>query len=252
MRRAIARTILTTGLIFLTACTALATDSPKNQAPAAGSQTRQALDRNFKVRLRYLLYLPKDYDKKESWPLVLFLHGAGERGDNLDLVKTHGPPKLVQQGKAFPFVLVSPQCPAGRWWEPVELSALLDEIVEKQKIDKHRIYVTGLSMGGFGTWYLAAYTPKRFAAIAPICGGGEPLTILLLPHMSHISAWVFHGAKDPVVPAARSQAMVDALKRSGGQVKFTIYPDAGHDCWTETYANPKLYEWLLEQKRTGE
>jgi predicted peptidase len=196
--------------------------------------------------MKYLLYLPKDYRQKDSWPLLLFLHGAGERGDDLQLVKKHGPPKLIEAGKQFPFLVVSPQCPQGRWWEPVELAALLDEIVEKYKVDKDRICVTGLSMGGFGTWALAAYQPHRFAAIAPICGGGEPLTSMVL---SHVPAWVFHGAKDPVVPLARSEKMVEAMKNNGGEVKFTVYPEAGHDAWTETYANPQLYEWLLQQKR---
>ncbi len=236
-------------LIFLTCRASLAADSPQNSVSTVGTQTAQELNRDLKVRLHYLLYLPKDYASKKVWPLVLFLHGAGERGDNLDMVKKHGPPKLVAQGKEFPFVLVSPQCPAGRWWEPTELSALLDEIVEKQKIDKDRVYVTGLSMGGFGTWSLAAHSPKRFAAIVPICGGGEPITTMLLPK---VPAWVFHGGKDPVVPVARGEAMVNALKAAGGTVKFTVYPNAGHDSWTEAYNDPKLYEWLLEQKRHAE
>jgi len=162
---------ITTIIVLSFASAARADDSPKK--PAAVSQTAQVLDRDLKVRLNYLLYLPKNYDSKPAWPLVLFLHGAGERGDDLDLVKKHGPPKLVEAGKEFPFVLVSPQCPADHWWQPQELTALLDEIVEKQKIDKDRIYVTGLSMGGFGTWSLAAYSPKRFAAIVPVCGGSR-------------------------------------------------------------------------------
>ena len=186
--------VLGTSLIFLTCRASLAADAPRNSAPASGTQTAQELNRELKVRLNYLLYLPKDYESKKAWPLVLFLHGAGERGDNLDMVKQHGPPKLVAQGKEFPFVLISPQCPEGHWWEPFELSALLDEIVEKQKIDKDRVYVTGLSMGGFGTWSLAAHSPKRFAAIVPICGGGEPITAMLLPH---VPAWVFHGGEGP-------------------------------------------------------
>ena len=190
---------------------------PKCPRPAAHStsQTVHTLEGTVKVHLRYLLYLPNDYDKKGNWPLMLFLHGAGERGDNLELVKKHGPPKLIEEGKAFPFVVVSPQCPEDRWWEPVSLSALLDEIVGKYKIDKDRIYVTGLSMGGFGTWSLATYAPRRFAAIVPICGGGEPITAQML---ASVPAWVFHGGKDPVVPLARSQGMVDAMKRAGGNV----------------------------------
>ncbi len=211
-----------------------------------GQQTARQLDRAFQVQLKYLLYLPKDYAAKESWPLLLFLHGAGERGDNLDLVKKHGPPKLIAEGKEFPFLVVSPQCPQGHWWQPQELTALVDEIVEKYKVDQNRIYVTGLSMGGFGTWALGSQSPGRFAALVPICGGGEPFWSLLL---AKVPIWVFHGAKDPVVPIARSEQMVEALKKRGGNVKFTAYPEAGHDAWTETYANPELYDWLLAQKR---
>ena len=123
---------------------------------------------------------------------------------------------------------------------------MLDEIVEKYKVDQDRVYVTGLSMGGFGTWALAVHTPDRFAAILPVCGGGDPRQA---KRIAHIPAWVFHGAKDPLVPLAASQKMVEALKKNGGSVKFTVYPEAGHDAWTETYANPQIYEWLLQQKR---
>jgi predicted peptidase len=249
MKTTLASITFALSLIFLTCGTCLAVDSSPSSGHAA-MQTAQELNRDYKVRLKYLLYLPKDYDSKKSWPLVLFLHGAGERGDKLEVVKTHGPPKLVAQGKEFPFVLVSPQCPAGRWWEPVELSALLDEIEEKQKIDKDRVYVTGLSMGGFGTWSLAAYSPKRFAAIVPICGGGEPIMVKLVPRLP--AAWVFHGAKDPTVPIARSESMVNAMKAANETVKFTVYPDAYHDSWTQAYNDPKLFEWLLEQKRSSD
>jgi predicted peptidase len=233
-------------LIFLACGASFAAESSNDPTRITNMQTAKELNRDYKVRLKYLLYLPKDYESKKAWPLVLFLHGAGERGDNLDLVKKHGPPKLVAEGKEFPFVLVSPQCLAGRWWEPVELSALLDEVEEKHKIDKDRVYVTGLSMGGFGTWTLEAYAPKRFAAIVPICGGGEPIIVKLVPQ---VPTWVFHGAKDPAVPVARSEDMVKALKAAGATVKFTVYPDAFHDSWTQAYNDPKLYEWLLAQKR---
>ena len=194
----------------------------------------------------YLLYLPPNYEAKEKWPLMLFLHGSGERGNNLDLVKKHGPPKLIGAGKGFPFIVISPQCPKDRHWEPLELTVLLDDVISKLKVDTDRIYLTGLSMGGFGTWQLAAYAPDRFAAIVPICGGGDTMWA---KRIAHLPAWVFHGAKDPGVPLKRSQDMVDALKKAGDNVNFTVYPDAGHDSWTATYDNPKLYEWLLEQKR---
>jgi predicted peptidase len=213
----------------------------------ADRQKAAAVDRTIKVTLKYLLYLPKDYDQKAAWPLMLFLHGAGERGNNLEMLKKHGPPKLIEAGKDFPFIVVSPQCPNNGWWEPLELKILLDEIVEKYKVDQDRIYVTGLSMGGFGTWSLAALQPDRFAAIVPICGGGDPVWAR---RFARVPAWVFHGAKDPVVPLDRSKQMVEALKQNGADVKFTVYPEAQHDAWTETYANPQLYEWLLQQKRT--
>jgi len=215
--------------------------------PTTGQKPSEA-DRSGKGQLKYLLHLPKDYDQKESWPLMLFLHGIGERGENLDRVKLHGPPKLIAAGKEFPFIVVSPQCPGDRWWKPEDLSALLDEIVGKYKVDKDRIYVTGLSMGGFGTWSLAAFSPDRFAALVPICGGGDPNTAARL---AHVPIWVFHGAKDPVVPFKRSEEMVAALKKANGNVKFTVYPEAGHDSWTEAYNNPELYDWLLQQKRAA-
>lgn len=216
-------------------------------ADDAHQQKSCNLDRTIKVTMKYLLYLPKDYDQKPSWPLMLFLHGAGERGDNLQLVKKHGPPKLIEAGHEFPFIVVSPQCPKDHSWEPFKLTALLDEIGEKYKVDQDHVYVTGLSMGGFGTWALAVRTPNRFAAIVPICGGGDPFRA---KRIAHIPAWVFHGAKDTTVPLEMSQTMVDALKKNKGNVMFTVYPDAKHDAWTKTYANPQLYEWLLQQKRT--
>ena len=213
-----------------------------------GVQQTAKLETQVKVQMRYLLYLPEDYNKQESWPLLLFLHGAGERGDDLELVKKHGPPKLIAAGEDFPFIVVSPQCPKDKWWEPIELVALLEELSSKYKVDADRIYVTGLSMGGFGSWRLAAYAPDRLAAIAPICGGGEKYWAR---RFAHLPVWAFHGAKDTGVPPERSQMMIDELKKKGGSPKLTIYPEAGHDSWTETYNNPKFYEWLLEQKRNS-
>ena len=130
---------------------------------------------------------------------------------------------------------------------PEELAALLDVLEEKYKVDRDRIYVTGLSMGGFGTWALAAHQPGRFAAIAPVCGGGDVKTV---EKFAHLPVWVFHGGRDRVVPQSRSDVMVEALKKAGAtNVKYTVYPEAGHDSWTETYNNDDFYKWLLEQKR---
>ena len=188
----------------------------------------------------------QDYDQRDSWPLLVFLHGSGERGNDLELVKTHGPPKLIAAGKEFPFIVVSPQCPKDKTWEPLELIALLDDLTKRFKVDPDRICVTGLSMGGFGAWRLAAYAPDRLAAIAPICGGGETHSTRLF---AQLPVWAFHGAKDVGVPVERSQAMIDGLKKHGGEPRLTIYPNAEHDSWTETYNNPELYEWLLSQRR---
>ena len=220
------------------------------QASELNGQTSQrpaTLDRPLKAQMGYLLYLPEDYEQKESWPLLVFLHGVGERGTNLELVKKHGPPKLIDAGKHFPMIVASPQCPNTQWWQPVELNALLDELVEKYKVDEDRIYITGLSMGGFGTWAFAAYASHRLAAIAPICGGGESYRA---KEFSHLPTWAFHGAKDSVIPLRRSEEMVAAMKTRGGDARLTVYPEAGHNSWTEAYDNPELYEWLLEQKRS--
>ncbi len=238
--------VLAAMLAAVSACAARGNDAAKQGETSR--QEEKTLDVQVPVELKYLLYLPKDYEQQDKWPLVLFLHGAGERGDDLELVKKHGPPKLVEAGKDFPCIIVSPQCAMGRSWhvQVVELTALIDDIEKHYKVDKDRIYLTGLSMGGFGTWALGAYTPDRFAALIPICGGGEPLAAVAV---RKVPIWVFHGAKDPIVPLKRSEDMVDVLKRSRSDVKFTVYPDALHDSWTETYDNPEVWQWLLEQKR---
>ena len=199
--------------------------------------------------LKYLLYVPDAYNRTPTkWPLVLFLHGAGERGDDLELVKKHGPPKLIAQGREFPAIIVSPQCPKETWWPDhvAALEALLDEIVARYRVDEDRIYVTGISMGGFGTWALAFDQPQRFAALGVICGRGDPAKAALL---KHVPIWVFHGAKDQTVPLKDSQDMVEALQAAGGSPKFTVYPDAGHDSWTRTYEDPAFWEWLFAQRR---
>ena len=200
------------------------------------------------VTIEYLLYLPADYDKSDAkWPLILFLHGAGERGDDLRQVEVHGPPKIVKQ-KDMPFIIVSPQCPKGSWWPKQNevLINLLDDIVSRYNVDESRIYLTGLSMGGYGSWSLGCDHPERFAAIAPICGGGEPF---FARKLKNTPVWAFHGAKDNVVGLKKSEEMVNAIKKAGGDVKLTVYPQAGHDSWTETYNNPELYEWFLKHSK---
>jgi predicted peptidase len=199
------------------------------------------------VSLQYLIYFPPGYNNDgKEWPLVLFLHGAHARGDDINRVKDLGPPMLVERGKDFPFILVSPQCPDGKRWNSLELSALLDEIENKYRVDKNRIYVTGLSLGGEGTWALAIAEPDRFAAIAPVCGRSSSF-YLDACSIKHLPIWVFHGAKDNVVSPSESQRIVDALKLCGSNVIYTLYPETDHNAWTETYNNEELYKWLLNQ-----
>jgi predicted peptidase len=170
-------------------------------------------------------------------------------------VAIHGPPKLVKQGKEFPFIIIAPQCPEGDRWHEDALLELLDRVTHEYAVDTNRVYLTGLSMGGFGTWKLGIAHPEKFAAIVPICGGGETIDVLLAGRergaaLKSLPIWAFHGAKDPVVPVTESERMVNALKKAGvKEVKLTVYPEAQHDSWTETYNNPELYEWLAKQSR---
>lgn len=198
------------------------------------------------LNMNFLLYFPQEYSPDKEWPLLIFLHGRGEQGNDLEKVKIHGPTRRIKEGAEFPFIVAAPQCPQGKWWSVAELDKWLDYLLRQLPVDKKRIYLTGLSMGGFGTWAWATDRPGRFAAIAPVCGGGDAR---LAWRLKNIPVWAFHGAKDNVVPISRSQEMVDALKKWEGNVKFTAYPEANHDSWTETYANPELYSWLLEQHR---
>jgi predicted peptidase len=210
-------------------------------------QTTFKFEKQITITLtaNYLLYLPTDYDQSDkNFPLVLFLHGSGERGNDLEKVKIHGIPKLISQGKDFPFIVVSPQCPELLVWNTEVLSSLLNEVENNYRVDQNRIYVTGLSMGGTGTWDLATSEPNRFAAIAPVCGVPDTSKACII---AHIPIWIFHGAKDNVHPIKDSEDMVAALKKCGSDVKFTMYPDAYHDSWTETYNNEELYKWFLEQ-----
>lgn len=205
-----------------------------------------------KQKVDYWLFLPKDYDSSsdKQYPLLLFLHGSGERGSDPDKVKKHGPPKLLDEpdrAASWPFITVSPQCPDDRRWSPLQLVRLLDEIEQKYKVDRDRIYVTGLSMGGNGTWSLLYHFGDRFAAGAPVCGFCDPQVGGALVG---IPLRVFHGARDEIVLPESSTETVRAIRQAGGErVDLTMYPEAAHDSWTETYGNSKLYDWFLEQKR---
>ncbi|MFO7323296.1 MAG: prolyl oligopeptidase family serine peptidase [Chloroflexota bacterium] len=200
--------------------------------------------------MRYLLHVPPSYrqDSDERWPLILYLHDATERGSNIDLVKTSGIASVVEEQRDLPFITVSPQCPEGSWW-PLHLDAidaLMKEVRNLYQIDERRIYLTGYGMGGYGVWNMATTFPDRFAAIAPVSGGGDPEAVCAL---TDVPVWVFHGERDNVVLIREARKMVDALRMCGGKVRFTIYPNGGHDVWIRAYNNPRLYEWFLSHKK---
>ena len=206
----------------------------------------------------YLLFLPKGYEAHgtKRWPLIFFLHGAGERGTNVWRATVHGPTKYIEKRPDFPFILVTPVCPEGDKWSDDMLLVILDEVIKKNAVDTNRIYLTGLSMGGYGAWSLATTYPERFAAVAPICGGEGNIGIVLslldktkAAALKKLPVWAFHGAKDNVVLEQESERMVELLRKTGNpDVTLTVYPGATHDSWTETYNNPELYDWFLKHR----
>jgi len=218
-------------------------------------------------QLKYRLMTPENYDPKQKYPLVLFLHGAGERGDDNTVQLVHGMKDFAsdENRAKYPCFVMAPQCPNGKKWaevdwgadthktpaEPSDPMRLTLEVIaglEKQfSIDTKRLYVTGLSMGGYGTWDLIARKPNMFAAAIPICGGGDETDAAKI---SKIPIWVFHGDKDGAVKVERSRRMVKAIEAEGGKPKYTEYAGVGHDSWSRTYADPNVFEWLFSQKRT--
>lgn len=206
--------------------------------------------------INYLFYIPELYgkDHKRKWPLILFLHGMGERGNDLKLIKKHPLPKTLDEQKDFPAVVVSPQLPLDKelWDNYIDpLKKLLDRIKLKYSIDTQRVYLTGLSMGGAGTWNFALRYPKYFAAIVPIAGAYKfrsreiPDNICVL---KELPIWTFHGGEDRAVESWQTEILVDALKTCGSNIRYTLYPEADHpQSWTKAYADPELYKWLFAQ-----
>ncbi len=206
------------------------------------------------LKLSYYLYFPPGYapEGTEPWPLLFFLHGAGERGQDIKLVERHGLIRLVKEGREFPFIIAAPLCPENTTWDRnlESLDHLFQEIVQNHPVDQSRIYLTGLSMGGFGTWHWGAHQPRAFAALVPICGGTMPLLgfpdkVLLL---KDTPLWVFHGEDDQVVPLRHSQELVDVLREAHSSLRFTKYEGVGHSAWQRAYAEAELIPWLLNQK----
>ncbi|MGQ9494240.1 MAG: prolyl oligopeptidase family serine peptidase [Anaerolineae bacterium] len=209
------------------------------------------------VQVNYLLYLPQEYGQEEGhqWPLVLFLHGSEERGDDPALLKREGLPKMLEGRSDFPAVVVSPQCPQGkRWWSRAHiLGAFLDEVQSMYAVDTERIYLTGISMGAYGAWALALRYPQRFAALVPIAGGANAVGDEVPPNLcdlKELPIWVFHGRLDQNVPYTESEKAVQALRACEGNVRFTLYGDAAHrEAWERAYADEELYAWLFAQKK---
>jgi len=205
----------------------------------------------IKLGYSYLLTLPDGYAAapEKKWPLLVFLHGAGERGDDLNLLKLHGPPKLIAAGRKFEAIVVAPQVPKGEFWNPHGVKALVDTLRAQHRVDADRIYLTGLSMDGFGTFDTIAQYPGVFAAGIPICGGAG-ITVLKFDAIREMPVWIFHGAKDSTVPVQLSEMAANFFKRlKAPHVKLTVYPEAGHNSWTQTYDNPEVWDWLFAQRR---
>jgi len=203
---------------------------------------------NIEQDLNYLLYLPNEYDQSEQvFPLVLFLHGAGERGDDLENLKIHGIPKLINEGRSFPFISVAPQCPNDGYWDRPEyvstLISLVKTVMKDTRVDPKRVYGTGLSMGGLGTLAIAIKDPELFSAIIPICGGAD---LEKIQRLNKLPMWIFHGDRDDVIPLDNSISIYQSLRSVNENVFLTVYAGVDHDSWTETYENDDIYDWLLK------
>jgi predicted peptidase len=201
-------------------------------------------------KLSYYLYYPDDYEVNmdKEFPILLFLHGGGESGDSLVAIKRNGPPKMIVDGKQFPFLILAPQNPyQKKWWNTRAVNQLLDSIISTNRIDKNRIYLTGLSRGGGAAWEMAVQYPDKFAAMAVVCG------MTPVPYAAWIDKrmpiWVFHGEEDKSIPISESENMVGRLQSMGYDVKFTRYPGVGHNSWIQAYKTEALYDWFMQQER---
>ena len=216
-----------------------------------GSCLAQEIQGNFKkeiklaIEVNYIIKLPDN--QKEKFPLLVFLHGSGERGTNLDLVKNHSPftyQNLMQKDVA----ILAPQCPENKWWDTNAIYELIQSITSKYNVDKSRIYLTGLSMGGWGTWKLATEHPELFAAVAPVCGVTDVNILKNVEVLQKMPIHIFHGALDDIVSPNMSIEIYQKLKKVNANCSLTIFPNDNHNSWDSTYSDPKFYEWLFTQK----
>lgn len=194
----------------------------------------------------YLIRKPSCFDEKRKYPVILLLHGSGSRGRDIQMLLKN-PFFTITEKMDLPFVTVAPQCSEDSWFDMFErLKRLVRHIVSLDYVDAERLYMTGASMGGYGSWHLAMSMPEHFAAIAPICGGG---TYANAGRLKNVPVWAFHGAKDRLVLPEESEKMCRCVNGCGGSAKLTVYPENGHDAWSDTYSNPELYEWFLSHRR---
>lgn len=200
--------------------------------------------------IQYLLKKPNDFNPEMNYPVLLFLHGAGTRGNDIRKLYTNPFFQLIESHHDFPFVIVAPLCEENTWFDIWErLKMLVNEIAALPFTDRDRIYLMGASMGGYATWQLAMSMPEHFAAIVPICGGGMYWNA---GRLVNVPIWAFHGAKDSTVLLEESIKMVETVKHYGGDSRLTVYPENGHDAWSDTYRNPEVFAWLLKQKKKSD
>lgn len=202
-------------------------------------------------KLQYMLILPVNYSRTtQQWPMILFLHGGSGRGQNLDLVKSYGPPLIAEEQADFPFVVLAPQCPEGEYWTTKAdmLAALLADILERYQIDPERVYLTGTSMGGNGTWNMVCQHPEYFAAAAPMAAIPS-IPDVWNKRLISMPIWAFHGDQDAICPIKTDAAMINALRAQGASPRFTILPGKGHYIGGEVYKNRDIYDWFLTNTR---
>jgi predicted peptidase len=200
-----------------------------------------------KVKCDYLLYLPKDYSKKkDSCPLIIYLHGGSQRGKDLNKLKVYGLPYLIDKGSDYDFIIACPQCPENKLWSGINwFDSLYSDLILRYRVDEKRIYVTGISMGGFGVWHAAMDYPDKFAAIMPLCGGCNDSTEIC--RINKIPIWTFHGTADSSININETERLVERLKRCNGNIKFTRLENEGHAI-QYIYEKPEIYDWLKKQK----